>query len=166
MLEELGRDELVQLWILGWILVGIFGNYLYHKGTLKGLTAKGCIKKLIIGVLAWGIFLGVYWHTDLKFMDHISIILPTVCFGITAERFVGGWLQQKIEGTSTAVETEEDAPEVHFISDKDTKKTMCGKKWSVTKDKLTGVSSEVTCEKCKEKLEETAPKKKVSKKTN
>lgn len=115
MLELFGRDEAMQIWVLCWILIGVFANYLRIKHMNKKIiekqsqsrglpshlelkdiiTLKGIAKKLIIGLLAWGIFLT--YMTGIEDTGYVQVIVPAITFGLTSEVIVGGWLQQKLE---------------------------------------------------------------------
>jgi len=91
------RDIQMQLWCLFWIMIGNFAIYVWWKKTNdRDITFVGVIKKIFVGLFAWGLFLIAY--QGIEIFGHVQAILPSLSWGIFAEIIVGGFIQQKIEG--------------------------------------------------------------------
>ena len=93
----IGRDEMMQVFILLWVLAGTLGNYVMLKVSNKNpVTITAISKKVIIGIIAAGILLGTQWYM-LRGMGHTEVIIPSITWGISAEMVVGRFIQQKLE---------------------------------------------------------------------
>lgn len=96
MIELFGETAPIQIWVYFWIMIGVFANYLRIKRLNKNkITLTGVVKKVIIGIISWGLFLTAY--QGIENMGQIQVIIPALLWGLSSEVIVGGWLQQKIE---------------------------------------------------------------------
>lgn len=92
------RDIQMQLFALFWILVGTFATWYAWKKTgspTPDITLAGFVKKLFIGIFAWGLFIIAY--PNIPSMAHIDVIAPAITWGLSAEVIVGAYVQQKLE---------------------------------------------------------------------
>jgi len=111
------RDIQMQLWCLFWILIGDFAVYVAWKklgSETPTITFAGAFKKLVIGLLCWGIFLSTM--QGISNMGHLQVIIPALTYGVSAEVIAGAFLQQKIEAsiakeTASVAEDTKDKPE-------------------------------------------------------
>jgi len=100
---EIGRDEAMQLWVLGWMLVGSILMYAVYKGQKgEAITGKGLGKNIGYGIVAWGLVLGgkVAAFSDVAWgsIRHVDVVIPAIIAGAGASVIVGVFIKRNLEG--------------------------------------------------------------------